>query len=246
MGLAYLLSPFLALGIFLHSFLDSFTTVKDRGVELFYPFTRLVKGGWKSGDLSQKVDHPADEHVFYWQEDVEGYLEDADPDAWNPGDKSVPWRRIYGFALNSRILDRWFLLGSIGLIITWLFVPGFNNVKDFYVYLTNNCVFWSVGFVGLILVYASGELDRRLRAPEELKISLFKTSSSIKYPLMGMFGVGVVFLVYWIFLNVGGVYSSLIFTYTNVMSIVVGLIFIAGAGIVSIILDKRKDGTGII
>lgn len=90
MGLAYIVSPFLALGIFLHALLDSLTTVKDRGVELFWPLTRLVKSGLKSGDRSISVDHPADEHIFYWQEDVEGFLEDADPDAWKPGISLFP------------------------------------------------------------------------------------------------------------------------------------------------------------
>lgn len=45
MALTYLVSPFLSLGIFLHVLQDSFTTVKDRGVEWFFPVTRLVKRG---------------------------------------------------------------------------------------------------------------------------------------------------------------------------------------------------------
>ncbi len=45
MGLTYLISPSLSLGVFLHVLQDSFTTVKDRGVEWFFPVTRLVKRG---------------------------------------------------------------------------------------------------------------------------------------------------------------------------------------------------------
>ena len=45
MAAGYLLSPFFALGIFLHSLQDSFTTVKDRGCEWFYPLSRRVKRG---------------------------------------------------------------------------------------------------------------------------------------------------------------------------------------------------------
>ena len=43
-GLIYLLNPFLALGALSHSLLDSFTSATDRGVELLFPFNRLIKG----------------------------------------------------------------------------------------------------------------------------------------------------------------------------------------------------------
>jgi len=42
-ALLYFLNPFLALGALSHSLLDAFTSATDRGVELFFPFTRLVK-----------------------------------------------------------------------------------------------------------------------------------------------------------------------------------------------------------
>ena len=50
MALAYLFSPFLSLGMFLHVFQDSFTTIKDRGCEWLYPITRWVKRGRKDPD----------------------------------------------------------------------------------------------------------------------------------------------------------------------------------------------------
>src|SRR5580704_4237516 len=43
LGFLYLINPFLALGAFLHTFLDAQTTARDRGVEWLYPFSRLVK-----------------------------------------------------------------------------------------------------------------------------------------------------------------------------------------------------------
>src|ERR1700688_1945098 len=43
LGLLYLVNPFVALGAFLHTLLDALTTVKDRGVEWLYPFSRFVK-----------------------------------------------------------------------------------------------------------------------------------------------------------------------------------------------------------
>jgi membrane-bound metal-dependent hydrolase YbcI (DUF457 family) len=41
-GVVYLINPFFGIGAFLHSFLDSFTTTRDRGVEWLYPFSRMV------------------------------------------------------------------------------------------------------------------------------------------------------------------------------------------------------------
>jgi membrane-bound metal-dependent hydrolase YbcI (DUF457 family) len=41
----FFVNQWLALGAFLHSFIDSFTTEKDKGVEWLFPFSRLVKRG---------------------------------------------------------------------------------------------------------------------------------------------------------------------------------------------------------
>ena len=41
----FFVNEWLAVGAFLHSFLDSFTTEKDKGVEWLFPFSRLVKRG---------------------------------------------------------------------------------------------------------------------------------------------------------------------------------------------------------
>jgi Predicted membrane-bound metal-dependent hydrolase (DUF457). len=39
-----LFNPYLGLGVFLHMFLDMLTSPTDRGIELFFPLGRLVKG----------------------------------------------------------------------------------------------------------------------------------------------------------------------------------------------------------
>jgi membrane-bound metal-dependent hydrolase YbcI (DUF457 family) len=41
----FFVNVWLAVGAFLHSFIDSFTTEKDKGVEWLFPFSRLVKRG---------------------------------------------------------------------------------------------------------------------------------------------------------------------------------------------------------
>ncbi len=43
LGFLYLVNPFLALGAFLHAFLDALTTARDRGIEWLFSFSRLVK-----------------------------------------------------------------------------------------------------------------------------------------------------------------------------------------------------------
>lgn len=91
LALAYLFNPYLGLGMFSHLMLDNMTTVKDRGVEWLFPFTRMV-----SGD--------------YWsQAEVQ-----SEPPAW------VPWRRTYGPALNGHMLDTYAFLGSAGVLLLWL------------------------------------------------------------------------------------------------------------------------------
>ncbi|TMI08177.1 hypothetical protein E6H34_04885 [Candidatus Bathyarchaeota archaeon] len=52
-------NPFFSLGIFLHMLRDSFTTTKDRGVEWFYPLTRLVKRGLYDQTMSQRKHDPS-------------------------------------------------------------------------------------------------------------------------------------------------------------------------------------------
>lgn len=122
MGLAYIISPFFSLGIFLHMLQDSFTTVKDRGVEWFYPLTRLVKRGLLDANGKKEPLDPK-EKIYFYQEDSRGLVNKADPDLREYGCDPVPWRRVYGFAQNSQILDRAFLYTSIIIILVWNFAP---------------------------------------------------------------------------------------------------------------------------
>jgi hypothetical protein len=163
MALAYLVSPFLSLGIFLHVFQDSFTTAKDRGCEWFYPVTRLVKRGRKDANGNDEPLDPT-EHVYFFQEDPKGLLENADPDLREPGDRPCPWRRTYGPALNGQLLDHAFLLGSIAVMTIWLLVPDTAHLTILLTSFTQNYVLYLVGYVSVVMIFASGELDRRTRA----------------------------------------------------------------------------------
>src|SRR5579872_1360220 len=169
-GAAYLVSPYLSIGVFLHMLQDSFTTAKDRGVEWFYPVTRLVKRGLY--DPNMKLTKPAPkEKVYFYQEDPLGYVNAADPDL-REGDQPVPWRRVYGFAQNSHLLDRGFVFGSAVLIVLWLVFPSnFTYIQLSMTYFRGAFPLWIVGFGAIALLYAAGETQRRDKQPKlpELK-----------------------------------------------------------------------------
>ncbi|HML03430.1 MAG TPA: metal-dependent hydrolase [Candidatus Bathyarchaeia archaeon] len=179
MGAVYLLSPFVSLGMFLHVFQDSFTTIKDRGCEWLYPVTRLVKRGLKNANGK---DEPLDskERVYFYQEDPKGLLENADPDLREVGDRPVPWRRTYGPALNGKLLDQGFLIGSIAITLVWLFLQGSSNLTNLSNFFANHWVLFIVGYGSVALMFSAGELDRRDRA-EPVKVP---SLTFLKIPLL--------------------------------------------------------------
>jgi hypothetical protein len=231
MALAYLVSPFFSLGIFLHVLQDSFTTSKDRGCEWFYPLTRLVKRGrYDEKGTEQPLD--PNERVYFYQEDPEGLIEHADPDLREPGPS--PWRRVYGPALNSGLLDRGFLWGSIVLIMVWLLAPDgshlalvSNNPITFYVP-------YIVGYASLSIIYIAGELDRRDRS-EPLRIPKL---SFLKIPL---FIVGVVLLGTWFVLYWSEIWANIEMIFSNWISILLGVVLIT---LTSLILIKWQTRRG--
>jgi hypothetical protein len=90
LALAYLFNPYFGLGLFSHLLLDSMTTVKDRGVEWLFPFTRMIsKDYWSQAEVQQE------------------------PLVW------MPWRRTYGPALNGHMLDTYVSLCSVGALVSW-------------------------------------------------------------------------------------------------------------------------------
>jgi hypothetical protein len=155
-ALAYLVSPFLSLGIFLHMLLDSFTTSKDRGCEWFYPFSRLVKRGRYDADGHPQHLDP-NERIYFYQEDLHAMIEYPEPNLPEP---ESPWRRVYGPALNSSLLDRGFLCGAIAVILVWLLTPDFSNLTLFSNNLTK-CIPHIAGYFSVGALFFAGELDRR-------------------------------------------------------------------------------------
>ncbi len=185
--IGYLVNPFFSLGIFLHMLQDSFTTAKDRGVEWFYPLTRLVKRGMYDASMGQATPDPK-VRVYFYQEDVLGYANAADPDL-REGNQPVPWRRVYGFAQNGHLLDRGFLFGSLAVIAIWLAYPlGFEHAHQMSEFLESTGAIWYVGYAAVFVLFGAGETQRRDKLP---KLPQLKP---IQVPL---FALGLALLVVW-------------------------------------------------
>jgi len=224
MAVGYLLSPFFALGIFLHALQDSFTTAKDRGAEWFYPLTRWIKRGTMDADGNIQPNLEPGKLYFY-QEDPQGIIEHADPDLQEPDNKPTPWRRVYGPGVNSCLLDRSFLFGSIVLVIVWLALPNLSHVAVFSQSLSFYYPFLAA-FAFFGLVYLSGELDRRDRK-EPLKIIpkiMIKQKDIIKKPL---FAISFIFLAAWLVLYRTQIWTNLESLSANWLTIFIGGVAIA-------------------
>ncbi len=165
----YFFNPFLALGALTHAALDSFTSASDRGVELFFPLTRLVKcyfydiNGGMSGDPKYRQ---------WWVEDPWTLLrETTDRDLQEPTHQ--PWRRSYGPFKNGRIVD-WALFFSS---IIFLVVLGFGN-SGLYSFEGHNLWLY-ISFIAIGTFYGLGELYRRkLAKPQQEKLYLIRQMSN--------------------------------------------------------------------
>jgi hypothetical protein len=239
-ALGFILSPFFALGIFLHSLQDSFTTAKDRGCEWFYPLTRLVKRGSLDADGNKRPNIKPGK-IYLYQEDPKGIIEHADPDLREPSGQAVPWRRVYGPALNSCILDRGFLVGSILIAIIYLVTPGFSHLEIFYKPWPFFYPFVA-GFAFFGFIYLAGELDRRDRE-RPLRVipkAMIRHNNIFKKPL---FAVGIIFLGAWIVLYLPEILKNMSLIFENWLPIFLGAVAIFVVAVFVIRLEiKVKRG----
>jgi hypothetical protein len=180
LGGLYLFNQFLAFGAFTHVMLDMGTTATDRGAEVLFPVTRVVRGFlWDIDAKTQKKD----KKLKWWVEDPWRLLKKtSDRDLSEP--ENQPWGRFYGPFKNSRIVDWGIFFGSI-IFLTLL-------------YATNQTVFFSsVGFsgstlislVGVFIFYGLGEWWRR-------KLSKRYSASRLKGLVLAILIIGlVIFLI---------------------------------------------------
>jgi hypothetical protein len=227
--LAYLVSPFLSLGVFLHVLQDSFTTCKDRGCEWFYPITRRVKLG-----LYDENGHPQpldpNEKIYFYQEDPHGFVEHAELDL--RGEGPSPWRRVYGPAQNSHLLDRGFLYCSIALIVLWIFMPNVSNLDFLCSIPLTNYLIWVFGFVSVAILFLAGELDRMDKPVRGLIANL------LKYPI---FALGIISFGVWLFLYRTEIFANLENIYSNLIPVLLGILVVV---IVSLAVIKWQTRAG--
>ncbi|MGN6624821.1 MAG: metal-dependent hydrolase [Candidatus Nitrosocosmicus sp.] len=235
MGISYLISPFFSLGIFFHILQDSFTTVKDRGVEWFYPLTRLIKRGMFDGNGNEQPLDPK-EKIYFYQQDSKGLVDKADPDLREYGCEPVPWRRVYGFAQNSQILDRSFLYGSIVLILIWHFSPGNSEHLLSWTKISTNYYFGIlVGYISILTLFVAGEMDRHN------KISFVKvTGNTFNILKHATFGLGILLFVFWIVLFKDKIIENLIYMFNNPIAFSLAAIIIP----ISIVILIKQNTIG--
>lgn len=238
MALAYLVSPFISLGMFLHVFQDSFTTIKDRGCEWLYPVTRLVERGRKDANGN---DQPLDqkERVYFYQEDPKGLLENADPDLRVVGDRPCPWRRTYGPALNGQLLDSGFFLGSVAIILVWILAPDGSHLAYLSSHSIANWIAYVVGYAGIAVVFVAGELDRRDRS-QPLRIAHY---NFIKYPV---FAAGAVLFFVSIILYWTEILANLEATASDWISISLGILLVALLGFAVVKWQTKQGKTAVV
>jgi membrane-bound metal-dependent hydrolase YbcI (DUF457 family) len=219
-ALAYLISPFLALGMFLHMLLDSFTTSKDRGCEWFFPLSRLVKRGMYDANFYPQPLDP-NERIYFYQEDLHATIEYPEPDLPEP---ESPWRRVYGPALNSSLLDRGFLCGAIAIILVWLLAADFSNLTLFSSHF-EECIPQIIGYFSVGALFLGGELDRRdQEAPfGKTQLGFFKGLTFLKIPFMV---AGGFLCIIWFAMYRSEISTNLKAIGSNWMSILLGALLI--------------------
>jgi hypothetical protein len=220
--------------MFLHMLLDSFTTSKDRGCEWFFPLSRRVKRGMYNANMEPQPLDP-NERIYFYQEDLNAVIEYAEPDLPEP---ESPWRRVYGPALNSSLLDRGFLCGAIAVILVWLLAPDFSNLGLF----SNNlakCVPHIVGYFSVGALFFAGELDRRdQEAPlGKTQLGFLKKLGFLKIPLIIAGGLLCIiwFAMYW-----SEILANLEAIGSNWISILFGALLVAISSFAIVKWQTRK------
>ncbi len=181
-GGLYLLNPYLALGALSHTLLDSFTTATDRGVELFFPITRLVNGHYYDIEGNPTKNFGK---MTWWVEDTWRLLKTtSDKELQEPDDQ--PWRRSYGPFKNGRIVD-W------GIFFTSLFFLLLAYIVFRGSFFSSDRFRWPsvYSIVGIAIFYGVGEWYRRKVATRLMVIKAAR-AAMVATNLKPLEGSGVV------------------------------------------------------
>jgi hypothetical protein len=184
-GIVYLINPFFGIGAFLHSFLDSFTTTRDRGVEWLYPFSRMVSKAVYDSD-GKKLALDPKHKIYFLSNDMPGLTQRTTKDI-KPGQTPVPNRRTYGPALSGKFLDRSIFYGSIALFFL-LLLFSVLGVRQFIDLSLQNITLslmlpLLIVAIGILLNFFVGELDRK---------KLVKTKTDRPYKFSFVLSIGII------------------------------------------------------
>jgi hypothetical protein len=185
-GIVYLINPFFGIGAFLHSFLDSFTTTRDRGVEWLYPFSRIVTKAVYDSD-GNKLPLDPKHKIYFLSNDLPGLTQRTTKDI-KPGEVPVPNRRTYGPALSGKYLDRCIFFGALALVLLIILfsATGLQNLIDFSKNIPLSLIIpLLIGSIGIFSNFLVGELDRK---------KLIKTKSDRPYKFTFVLSFGIIIL----------------------------------------------------
>ena len=176
LGLLCLINPFLALGAFLHTFLDALTTARDRGVEWLFPFSRLVKRAVYDNSGNRLALDPK-QKIYFLQNEIQILTKKTTKDL-KPSGSLLPWRRTYGPALSGRLLDLGIFVGSLGLTLLLLLFSflGFHQFIDTTIRSIDLAFYLPllIGAAGIGVNFIGGEIDRKKLAKNYKGYSLYK------------------------------------------------------------------------
>ncbi len=192
----FFVNVWLALGAFLHSFLDSFTTEKDRGVEWLFPFSRLVKRGRFTLAAKCEADgcklelkdlKPADRVCFINEDSPEATVL-SDPDLKEH--RAVPWRRTYGPASNGQMLDKWLAMVTFSLFAVYAALNPDFAMAGKNLLISIQIIPPMALLTGIVLFFLGGWLKKKKKR-RNLHVAFF--------------AVGILFLVLSAALSVGSI-----------------------------------------
>jgi len=185
-AILYFINPYFGIGAFLHAFLDSLTTTRDRGVEWLFPFSRLVTKAVYDSD-GNKLELDPKHRIYFLQNDLPGLTRRTTKDI-KPGEKPLPNRRTYGPALSGKFLDRSLFFGSAALTLLLLLFSalGFQQFIDwsFNEFSLSLALPLLVGAAGVFLNFLVGELDRKRLIDNVKSYRTYKATFYLTFGIM--------------------------------------------------------------
>jgi hypothetical protein len=152
-GAMYFFNPFLSLGALTHSLLDMLTSATDRGSEVLFPLTRVVKPYYYN--IEGAADASAAKKAEWWVEDPWRLLEQtSDRDLQEP--MQQPWRRSYGPFKNSRVVD-WGIFFTSIIFLAIMYLASGSSLYS----LSGLRLLSLIPLGGIAIFYALGEFWRR-------------------------------------------------------------------------------------